>query len=227
MKIQVFVFLFSMLILPSAVAQLSKQEKKQWKKEAKNYLKQPENLKLLMDQKAYSDGESKRLKGELGSVKDELDKKDDQIVELEELISRMRVDAAVTKAELEKFKAGMVSGPSGATANASVKKQPAAAQGDLTTGVVFKVQVGAFRKKDLSKYFDNNPNFGGEAGKEPTDPQRINIGVFRNYWEADKFKKYLREMGVKDAWVVPYRDGTRIEIRDVLDMIVTEENPQD
>jgi hypothetical protein len=34
-------------------------------------------------------------------------------------------------------------------------------------------------------------------------------------------------MGVKDAWIVPYRDGTRIEIREVLDMIVTEENPQD
>jgi hypothetical protein len=226
MKIQVFALLFTILIVsPSAEAQLSKQEKKQWKKEAKNYMKQPENLKLLMDQKAYSDGEARRLKGELSTVKDELEKKDDQIGELEDLISRMRVDAAVAKAELEKFKAGMAS-PAG-PATTSVKRQPAVGQGDFSTGVVFKVQVGAFKNKDLSKYFDNNPNFGGEAGKEPTDPQRINIGIFRNYWEADKFKKYLREMGVKDAWIVPYRDGTRIEIREVLDMIVTEENPQD
>lgn len=227
MKIQVFAFLFSILIFPSAVAQLSKEDKKQWKREAKSYLKQPENLKLLMDQKAYSDGEARKLKGELGSVKDELEKKDDQIDELEELVSRMRVDAAVAKAELEKFKAGMVSGSTGVTANAPVRKQSAAGQSELITGVVFKVQVGAFKNKDLSKYFDNNPNFGGEAGREPTDPQRINIGIFRNYWEADKFKKYLREMGVKDAWVVPYRDGTRIEIREVLDLIVTEETTQD
>jgi hypothetical protein len=226
MKIQVFALLFTVLIFPTAAeAQLSKQEKKQWKKQAKNYMKQPENLKLLMDQKAYSDGEARRLKGELSTVTDELGKKDDQIGELEDLISRMRVDAAVTKAELEKFKAGMVA--PAASANAPVKRQLTTGQGDFSTGVVFKVQVGAFKNKDLSKYFDNNPNFGGEAGKEPTDPQRINIGIFRNYWEADKFKKYLREMGVKDAWIVPYRDGARIEIRDVLDMIVTDENPQD
>lgn len=225
MKIKIFALLFSVLILPpSAEAQLSKQEKKQWKKEAKNYMKQPENLKLLIDQKAYSDGEARRLKGELGTTKEELEKKDDQIQELEDLISRMRVDAAVAKAELEKFKAGMMA-PS-TSANTTVKRQAAAGQGDLTTGIVFKVQVGAFRNKDLSKYFENNPNFGGEAGKEPTDPQRINIGIFKIYWEADKFKKYLREMGVKDAWIVPYRDGNRIEIRDVLDLIVTEENPK-
>jgi len=226
MKIQVFALLFTVLILPPAAeAQLSKQEKKQWKKEAKNYMKQPENLKLLMDQKAYSDGEARRLKGELSTVTDELEKKDDQIGELEDLVSRMRVDAAVAKAELEKFKAGMAA--TAGSANTPVKRQPTVNQGDFSTGVVFKVQVGAFKNKDLSKYFDNNPNFGGEAGKEPTDPQRINIGIFRNYWEADKFKKYLREMGVKDAWIVPYRDGARIEIRDVLDMIVTEEDPQD
>ena len=188
-------------------------------------MKQPENLKLLMDQKAYSDGEARRLKGELSTVTDELEKKDDQIGELEDLVSRMRVDAAVAKAELEKFKAGMAA--TAGSANTPVKRQPTVNQGDFSTGVVFKVQVGAFKNKDLSKYFDNNPNFGGEAGKEPTDPQRINIGIFRNYWEADKFKKYLREMGVKDAWIVPYRDGARIEIRDVLDMIVTEEDPQD
>jgi len=77
----------------------------------------------------------------------------------------------------------------------------------------------------MSKYFDNNPNFGGEVGKEPSDPQRINIGIFRNYWEADTFKKYLREMGVKDAWIVPYRDGIRVEIKDVLDLVVTDQSP--
>ncbi len=86
---------------------------------------------------------------------------------------------------------------------------------DFERSVVFKVQVGAFKNKDLSKYFDNNPNFGGEAaGKDSTDPQRITIGIFRDYWEADTFKKYMRDMGVKDAWIVLYMDGARVEIKD-------------
>ena len=30
----------------------------------------------------------------------------------------------------------------------------------------------------------------------------LTIGIFRDYWEADTFKKYMREMGVKDAIIV-------------------------
>jgi len=94
---------------------------------------------------------------------------------------------------------------------------------DFSKGVVFKVQVGAFKNKDLSKYFDNNPNFGGEAAdKDSAEPQRITIGIFRDYWEADTFKKYMRDMGVKDAWIVPYKDGTRVEIKDVLEGVTAE-----
>ncbi len=29
-------------------------------------------------------------------------------------------------------------------------------------------------------------------------------------------------MGVKDAWIVPYRDGQRVEIKDVLEGVVNE-----
>jgi hypothetical protein len=53
-------------------------------------------------------------------------------------------------------------------------------------------------------------------------PQRITIGIFRDYWEADTFKKYMRDMGVKEAWIVPYKDGVRVELKDVLDAAVAE-----
>jgi hypothetical protein len=82
------------------------------------------------------------------------------------------------------------------------------------------VQIWAFKNKDLSKYFENNPNFGGEATEK--GEQHFTIGVFRDYWEADKFKKYMREMGVKDAWIVPFKDGQRVEIKDVLEGVVSE-----
>ena len=72
----------------------------------------------------------------------------------------------------------------------------------------------------LAKYFENNPNFGGEA--KDNEPQKLTIGVFRDYWEADTFKKYMREMGVKDAWIVPYQDGQRVEIKDVLEGVVAD-----
>ena len=88
---------------------------------------------------------------------------------------------------------------------------------DSKTGELY---VGAFKNKDLQKYFDNNPNLGGEV--KEGEPQKITLGIFRDYWEADEFKKYMREMGVKDAWIVPFRDGQRVEIKDVLEGVVSD-----
>jgi len=86
------------------------------------------------------------------------------------------------------------------------------------SGVVFKVQIGAFRNKDLSKYFDNTENFSGETDEDGV--QKITLGRFRDYWESDTFKKYLREMGVSDAWIVPYKDGKRVAMKDVLEGVI-------
>jgi hypothetical protein len=97
---------------------------------------------------------------------------------------------------------------------------PAPSPMDFSKGLVFKVQVGAFKNKNLAKYFDNNPNFGGEV--KEGEPQKVTIGIFRDYWEADTFKKYLREMGVSDAWIVPYKDAQRVDIKDVLEGVVTD-----
>ena len=225
MIIRLFIPFICLLLSGTAVAQLTKEEKKEWGEKAKLYVKDPESLKKFSEEKKAADESIKNLEDQVRKASEALKRKNDQVGELELLISRIRVDAAVTKAELEKIKAGLITYQSGTPKSTTEKKQPVTTSADILSGVVFKVQVGAFRNKDMSKYFDNNPNFGGEVGKEPSDPQRINIGIFRNYWEADTFKKYLREMGVKDAWIVPYRDGIRVEIKDVLDLVVTDQSP--
>jgi hypothetical protein len=182
-------------------AQLSKAEKKEWKKKAKEFKKNPESLKQLSDQKVEADTKVVDLSGKVREQEGTIAERDARITELEEQLSRMRGELASCNSQL-----------------VQLRQAPAVINPmDFSKGVVFKVQVGAFVKKDLQKYFDNNPNFGGEAGKEPTDPQKITIGIFRDYWEADTFKKYMRDMGVKDAWIVPYRDGVRVEMKDVLE----------
>jgi TolA-binding protein len=185
-------------------AQLSKKEKKEWKKKAKEFSKNPANLKQLTEDKAAADEQVSSLNGKVTSMQSSLSDKDAKIAELEDQLSQMRGQLASTKAELAQLK------ESGPVVNPM----------DFSKGVVFKVQVGAFKNKDLAKYFDNNPNFGGEA--RDGEPQKITIGIFRDYWEADTFKKYMRDMGVKDAWIVPYRDGQRVEIKDVLEGVIND-----
>ncbi|MBX2965042.1 MAG: Ezrin/radixin/moesin family protein [Cyclobacteriaceae bacterium] len=184
-------------------AQLSKQEKKEWKKKAKEYAKQPANLKQFVEDKQSADNQVATLNRRVTDLQKAVSDKDARIAELEDELSQLRGQLTATRAEL-----------------AQLKENPVINPMDFSRGVVFKVQVGAFKNKDLSKYFDNNPNFGGEV--KEGEPQRITIGIFRDYWEADQFKKYMREMGVKDAWIVPYKDGERTEIKDVLEGVTAE-----
>ena len=184
-------------------AQLSKQEKKEWKKKAKEFAKNPANLKQLTEEKQAADGQVSSLNQKVTQLQTSMSDKDAKIAELEDQLSQTRTQLTTTKAEL-----------------AQLKETPVINPMDFSKGVVFKVQIGAFKNKDLAKYFENNPNFGGEV--KEGEPQKVTIGIFRDYWEADTFKKYMREMGVKDAWIVPYRDGQRVEIKDVLEGVVGE-----
>ena len=207
MKTRVLFLCLALLFSGSQVfAQLTKAEKKEWKKKAKEFKKNPASLKQLTEEKKTADTNVGTLTTQTKQLQSSISDKDAKIADLEDQISRMRSELTATKAEL-----------------AQLKLAPPVNPMDFSKGVVFKVQVGAFKNKDLSKYFDNNPNFGGEAGdKDKNEPQKITIGIFRDYWEADTFKKYMRDMGVKDAWIVPYKDGTRVEIKDVLEGVTAE-----
>ncbi|WP_276368114.1 Ezrin/radixin/moesin family protein [Chryseolinea sp. H1M3-3] len=202
MKKSIIVFFCLALIVAStqSFAQLSKKEKKEWKKKAKEYAKNPANLKQLEEDKQAADNNVSTLNQKMTQMQSSISEKDSKIAELEDQLSQVRGQLTAANAELT-----------------SLKENPSNSM-DFSKGVVFKVQIGAFKNKNLAKYFENNPNFGGEA--KDKEPQKLTIGVFRDYWEADTFKKYMREMGVKDAWIVPYQDGQRVEIKDVLEGVV-------
>ena len=192
--------------ISTATAQLPRKERKEWKKKAKEYKRNPEQLKQFTEEKEALDGQINRLKREVNSIQSELSSKDAEISRLQDNLTSARAELASVKSELQELKSNQASGSIGIGSQ-------------MIDGIVFKVQIGAFRNKDLSKYFEKYENFGGET----VDPgeQRITLGHFRDYWEADTFKKYLREMGVKDAWIVPYKDGQRVPLKDVLEGVIT------
>jgi hypothetical protein len=205
----VIIFCLALTFSTSQVfAQLTKKEKKEWKKKAKQYAKSPANLKLMTEEKQAAEAELASANQRLTQIQSTMSNKDARIAELEDELAQSRSQLTSARAEI-----------------AQLKESPVAANPmDFSQGVVFKVQIGAFKNKDLAKYFENNPNFGGEV--KESEPQKITIGIFRDYWEADTFKKYMREMGVKDAWIVPYKDGQRVEIKDVLEGVVAEKQPE-
>ena len=208
MKTRVFLVCLALIFSGTQVfAQLTKAEQKEWKKKAKEYRKNPASLKTLTEEKQVADTDNTQLKGEVSKLKSTVSDKDAKIAELEDELSKMRSDLTAARTQIEQLKAA----------------PPVVSPTDYSKGIVFKVQIGAFKNKDLAKYFENNPNFSGEV--KEGEPQRVTICIFRDYWEADTFKKYLREMGVKDAWIVPYQDGQRVELKDVLEGVVDGKAP--
>ena len=196
-----FILVLGLTLSFDALSQLSKKEKKEWKKRVKSLT--PEQYKSLVD-------ENKGLKGQVTSLNDELSaknaankEKDNQIaqyeVQMKEMRTRITANAKKTKEK------GTNSG------GVMIKKRPA------VKGIAFKVQIGAFQNKDLSKYLTKSDSFFGEVGEDGL--MRYTLGVFTDYWEADTFKKYMREMGVSDAWIISYRDGVRVPIKEVLENI--------
>ena len=202
-------FVMSLAIIPeTAVAQkLSKKERKRLKKEQKKRLKalkkmDASDFQAQQDEQKALMTQASELESELSSVKGELSQKDGQVKQLEEKVRKLEKDLTEAKA----------------APTEPVQNVPMASNKDeqYDQGLVFRVQIGAYQNRSLAEY-DTSENFNEENG--PDDLQMYTLGNFRDYWEADKFKKYLRAMGVKDAWIVPYEDGQRRPIKDVLEQL--------
>lgn len=193
-------------VAQTAQAQMSKSEKKEWKKRIKSL--SPEQYKALLEENKSLKKQVSGLKKEVAGVDDRIKEKDDQIADYQDQVSSMRRELADAK---KKAKSNTSSGSDVGSRNLATKSAVS------EKGILFKVQIGAFKQKDLSDFSKSNPSFQLDT---KDGVMKYTIGMFRDYWQADKFKKYLREMGVKDAWIVAYKDGKRVPIKKVLEGVI-------
>lgn len=87
-------------------------------------------------------------------------------------------------------------------------------------GVIFKVQIGANKDLDLKDVLIDEVHHENLEQEKDESFYKYTIGHFRNYWEANKLKKGLRAMGIKLAWIVPYKDGKRVLLKEVLSTVI-------
>lgn len=80
----------------------------------------------------------------------------------------------------------------------------------LPGGLVFKVQVGAFRNPIPPETFKGFAPITGE--KTGSGLTRYTAGYFKDFAPADNAKGQIRNLGYSDAFVVAYLNGERISI---------------
>lgn len=77
----------------------------------------------------------------------------------------------------------------------------------LPSGVIYKVQVGAFRNPIRSSVFKGfSPVSGEELSNGIT---RYTAGLFVSYANAEEAKQAIRKLGYSDAFIVKFVDGKR------------------
>jgi len=206
----VLTFFVGILTMSLAFGQMTKAEQKAHKKEMKEWKKRKkkmssEDFKQLMEEQVQLKGTAAGAASDIESLENQVATKDGQIGDLQKQVTRMQAAYQSAQRELDNLQQNMPTQPA---------YNPELINGeDFSKGVVFKVQVGAFRKVDLEKYAETSKDFSQEEGEEL---RKYIIGNFRNYEDANVLKRYLREMGVDDAWIVPYRDGQRVPLKEVV-----------
>lgn len=80
----------------------------------------------------------------------------------------------------------------------------------LPGGLVFKVQVGAFRNPIPPETFKGFAPITGE--KTGSGLTRYTAGYFKDFAPADNAKGQIRNLGYSDAFVVAYLNGERVSI---------------
>lgn len=82
--------------------------------------------------------------------------------------------------------------------------------GPMPAGLVYKVQIGAFKYPISDELFsDMTPISGETLGNGMV---RYMAGMFTQYTNADAAKQQVRDRGYRDAFVVAYMDGKRISL---------------
>ncbi|MCX7607569.1 MAG: hypothetical protein N2170_09970 [Bacteroidia bacterium] len=177
-----------------------KQVKKEWKKKAKSYVKNPLALKAREESFQRQVQDRDRQIEELQRRNRELA---EQIAQLEDQLRARQYSFDSLQSEVLRLKA----------AYEAEKKQ---SRLDVMPGLVFKVQIGAFRLFDMRKYAQDNPFFETEA---LGDINRYTVGRFRDLGLAEAFQKDLKRLGIRDAWIVPFKDGVRITMKEAKEML--------
>ncbi len=74
-------------------------------------------------------------------------------------------------------------------------------------GIAFKVQIGAYQKFSINQYFSDIKKISYE---DVNGTNKYVIGYFTSLDAAKGFEADMKKMGIKDSWLVPYKDGVRI-----------------
>ena len=204
MKIQtVLLLVFFFSVSGQIVAQeMTKDEKKKWVTMAKNFKKDPQALKMLVEERDQYRRQVQEESSRITSLQNSEAQATRRAAQLEQDIAQMNNGLMNAREANQRLSA------ENERLRASTTTTPPTGTGTVA-GVVFRVQAGAFTKGRIPQNIQNLPDTMIE---EEGNLQKVLVGSYRNINEARARATQLKQQGVEGAFVVAYKDGKRISI---------------
>ena len=203
-----FASIFLMMLLAAVIAQplmgqQSKEDKKKekaeaklWKKKAKTYAKTPlslrDDLETANKQLKDCSDRNKALQGKFAALENTIDS-------LQNALNAKNAEMAALQIKYDKLQ----------TAFEGTKK---VVESNIIPGLIYHVQVGAYVHFDMNQHLvQTDKTFEGETRD---GMNKYMMGNFKDIKNAEAFKDDVRKLGIKDAFVVAYIDGTRVTMEE-------------
>ncbi|OFY62337.1 MAG: hypothetical protein A3H98_14540 [Bacteroidetes bacterium RIFCSPLOWO2_02_FULL_36_8] len=186
--------------------------KKELKALTKEWKKKKNRQKPLDYKKMIDDYETKI--SELTEGQKTIKAKSDQLQKKEVELTLANEDLKKQVDELTGVVASLQNKPPDTTQNSvqvSQPKEPPPVKKGIENGIIFKVQIGAFKSFDIRDYLWNNDAL---SSTNDADLTKYTLGQFRDFETSKAFETDIRRMGLKDAFTVAFRDGKKINVEE-------------
>jgi hypothetical protein len=185
-----------------------RRERQRWKRTARSYVRNP--LALKTREEAYQEQISQltQKNNELTQRYTELQAQLD-MCEANNRRCQSRVDSAINAAQ--RLQSAYEILKEQCESQRAQQNNSGSGDPNMTRGLVYRVQVGAYERFDMTRYNAEGGNFSAETAD---NLNKYLMGRFRSYANAQAFRDDVRRLGIRDAFVVAYNDGTRISIQD-------------
>lgn len=204
MKIQT-ILLMGLLLAVSSQAftqEMSKEEAKYWKTLAKKHKKDPQLLKLLVEERDQFQAQAQEAESRLNRLQSGQEQASNRAAQLEREVDRLNSEMANAQEAIRRLSL------ENDQLRGATSDTPAA-----PSGVVFRVQAGAFSGGAIPQQIQNLPDATIE---NDGNTQKVLVGNYRTIDEARAKANQLKRSGIEGAFVVAYKNGRRITIEEAL-----------
>ena len=186
---KIILLLLSLSLISGSVMskELSKEDKKRIKSQLKEYLKNPDSFQKMMDHN-----------------KQTIDSNTAELAQRKATIDQLSASFTITQKKVDDLESQLKECQNKPVQTCPPCPTPGVAPAN---GTVYKVQIGLYKKLDLSSYFAE-PKY---TGMEKVDGMnRYVFSYFNTKAEAEEFVADLRKLGLRGAFVAKYENGERI-----------------